>query len=901
MPLSELEFRGPNTKSNSGGEVSLCLPEPLGGPTISRKRRSLEKRAVTFPNPPGGVLDVQRLENAMWRLWRRENRKRAWQPWYSALPEEGQKASKQIGSQIDFPQVRQLLHKQDLFNMRNLALHLAQRSSEGSVEAGQSTEIPSTPRSTTSTQLEFQDSTEAGVAHCCDAVGLYPRLRGDSGECFPLWPDQSDAEIDSQPTVDMVHGRLTTVFTMKVQEGTPGGSFRNKFFPRECPKRLRPLRRWSDPEGWPDGKLPGEMDNVVLPPDDNVLLDIETPKLHWLDVQGRLEFDRTVNTTLHAHSVKVWGIFEMGTAEEPIPPGVKAEVVLWGDEQSITVIMVEGLFLVNKVIAVLGQFSAVGSPSVHSQAWTRLATTASEGATELTLRGNQSDWPMGSQIAISATEFPQPPATTETEVRQIASKPVYDAVSDTTTFSLDTNLTFRHFAGVVDSSSENTQWPRPVLAAAVALLDGRSNVVLRTGEADTDHGGELVIAGSSDGRWEGIANVSNIDFVKMGKHLYQAPALKFNFLGGQNNMSSVENCVFSHSQSGAIEANHVSHLRITQNVFHRTFRSAVWLRDTCRHDSIVLHKNIAIETFRHPRENWIRQFGSFFLEVRPGELVGNVAAGSTDTGFILRPQLQTCQKGDAGTPKLQQDAHECAAGSEEEDDEMNEAVAAMTGMFILSGCQGTCNECAQIHGLVAWKNAHAGIITAEQTANVRLDTVLVSDNHIGVTMRFLRPPTDMDNRVYSYNMTVFGSTAASTCAASIDCRAYGEEDTVGETCNSVIGSAYRRASYGKDRQTAWVGDDQARDENWSWKSGPSAATSWGESSWRGAGESWSWRTRSETGSQASWEDSYEVNFVTDERYVEPKEKDQEDRKGKVKVAGAEDESGEKKASGKVSS
>jgi len=601
------------------------------------------------------------------------------------------------------------------------------------------------------------------------------------------------AEIDSQPTVDMVHGRLTTVFTMKVQEGTPGGSFRNKFFPRECPKSgcpqpnvvgpggLRPLRRWSDPEGWPDGKLPGEMDNVVLPPDDNVLLDIETPKLHWLDVQGRLEFDRTVNTTLHAHSVKVWGIFEMGTAEEPIPPGVKAEVVLWGDEQSITVIMVEGLFLVNKVIAVLGQFSAVGSPSVHSQAWTRLATTASEGATELTLRGNQSDWPMGSQIAISATEFPQPPATTETEVRQIASKPVYDAVSDTTTFSLDTNLTFRHFAGVVDSSSENTQWPRPVLAAAVALLDGRSNVVLRTGEADTDHGGELVIAGSSDGRWEGIANVSNIDFVKMGKHLYQAPALKFNFLGGQNNMSSVENCVFSHSQSGAIEANHVSHLRITQNVFHRTFRSAVWLRDTCRHDSIVLHKNIAIETFRHPRESrdWIRQFGSFFLEVRPGELVGNVAAGSTDTGFILRPQLQTCQKGDAGTPKLQQD-------------EMNEAVAAMTGMFILSGCQGTCNECAQIHGLVAWKNAHAGIITAEQTANVRLDTVLVSDNHIGVTMRFLRPPTDMDNRVYSYNMTVFGSTAASTCAASIDCRAYGEEDTVGETCNSVIGSAYRR-------------------------------------------------------------------------------------------------------------
>ena len=31
------------------------------------------------------------------------------------------------------------------------------------------------------------------------------------------------------------------------------------------------------------------------------------------------------------------------------------------------------------------------------------------------LRGNQSSWPVGAALAISATEFPQPPATTETE------------------------------------------------------------------------------------------------------------------------------------------------------------------------------------------------------------------------------------------------------------------------------------------------------------------------------------------------------------------------------------------------------------------------------------------------------------------------------------------------------
>ena len=30
-------------------------------------------------------------------------------------------------------------------------------------------------------------------------MGLYPRLRGDSGECFPLWPDQSDVMLSRKP------------------------------------------------------------------------------------------------------------------------------------------------------------------------------------------------------------------------------------------------------------------------------------------------------------------------------------------------------------------------------------------------------------------------------------------------------------------------------------------------------------------------------------------------------------------------------------------------------------------------------------------------------------------------------------------------------------------------------
>lgn len=291
----------------------------------------------------------------------------------------------------------------------------------------------------------------------------------------------------------------------------------------------------------------------------------------------------------------------------------------------------------------------------------------------------------------------------------------------------------------------------------------------------------MVIGGSSDGNWEGIATISNVDFIRMGKFWYQAPALKFNFLGGQKNMSRVENCVFSYSQSGAIEANYVSHLELVDNVFHRTTRTAVWIRGTSSHDAVVLRRNIAIETLRHPNENteWIRHFGSFYLEVRPAELYGNVAAGSCDTGFILRPQMKACQKGDLGLARLQQE-------------ELNEAVATMTGVFILDACQDDCDQCAQVHGLVAWKSAHGGIMSGDQNANVRLDTILLADNHIGMALRFVRATTDMNHRTYSYNISVFGSTAASTCDASTECRAYGETDAVGVACNSVVGDYYRR-------------------------------------------------------------------------------------------------------------
>lgn len=159
----EIDFSCMTSSTSNKEAVSHHLPEPLGGPAVSRKRRSLDNRAASLPNPQGSLLDVQRLENAVWRLWPREQR--AWQPWYSVLPDEGEKASEELGSQIDLLQVQRLLHKQDVLSQ--FALHLVQRAH--SIGA-QSTETPATPRSLASSAPEAEDEESTGWAGWMDAA-----------------------------------------------------------------------------------------------------------------------------------------------------------------------------------------------------------------------------------------------------------------------------------------------------------------------------------------------------------------------------------------------------------------------------------------------------------------------------------------------------------------------------------------------------------------------------------------------------------------------------------------------------------------------------------------------------------------------------------------------------------
>ena len=49
--------------------------------------------------------------------------------------------------------------------------------------------------------------------------------------------------------------------------------------------------RWSEPSTWPDGAVPATGASVAIPADKAVLLDVSTPALSSLEIDGALVFD----------------------------------------------------------------------------------------------------------------------------------------------------------------------------------------------------------------------------------------------------------------------------------------------------------------------------------------------------------------------------------------------------------------------------------------------------------------------------------------------------------------------------------------------------------------------------------------------------------------------------------
>lgn len=176
---------------------------------------------------------------------------------------------------------------------------------------------------------------------------------------------------------------------------------------------------------------------------------------------------------------------------------------------------------------------------------------------------------------------------------------------------------------------------------------------------------------------------------------------------------------------------------------------------------------------------WNNPFAGFFVwNDKITELSGNVVAGSDDMGFVVYP-VDGCNAATvAGRSRRGDPAHKISN---------NEAYGTLVGHFIMPS--GT-PECKSLHGLKAWKNAHIGIVTVDQSANLRIIAPEIADNHEGISLNFVQKGFKAFSTIE--DAKILGSTAASTCDESTSCRAVSQQDTRGIKCNSEYGEHFRR-------------------------------------------------------------------------------------------------------------
>lgn len=110
---------------------------------------------------------------------------------------------------------------------------------------------------------------------------------------------------------------------------------------------------------WPGGVLPAEGENVTIPYEWRVKLDVEPPILNYLHINGILRFDPDRDdTVLQAHYIWVsQGILQAGTEDEPYTSNIN--IILHGEKDD-NYLVLDPAASGNKMLAVTGGLELYG-------------------------------------------------------------------------------------------------------------------------------------------------------------------------------------------------------------------------------------------------------------------------------------------------------------------------------------------------------------------------------------------------------------------------------------------------------------------------------------------------------------------------------------------------------------
>lgn len=411
---------------------------------------------------------------------------------------------------------------------------------------------------------------------------------------------------------------------------------------------------WTDSTIWSLGRVPTNLDRVAIGASTVVTYSaLSNARIDGLEISGSLVFSTAINTRLLVANLTVMpsGTLQIGTAANPLPRQIKAEIVI--ADKPLDLVLDPRQY--GTGLIVLGTIDIHGAQLVDT--WSRLSAEGLAGQNSLTVSGNVSSWRPGDTLVLPDSrqvvtsmvdEFLAgeiPPQWEEVTIDRIVGNRVY----------LTAALRFDHL-GAHNSLGQLELLPH------VAILS--RNVVIRSENPNGTRGHTLYVNRASVdieyarfqdlGRTDAFENLDSSTFDEDGDvthvgtnqigryavHLHHLvgpenptnTGYQFKFVGNTVDGSKKWGVAVHDSSWGLIDANVVYNAQgagiVTEDgtEIGNLFRNNITIRMQGTHED---GKSGTAEG------DYGRGGSGFWFRAGGNHVMGNVAADSTFAGFVI--------------------------------------------------------------------------------------------------------------------------------------------------------------------------------------------------------------------------------------------------------------------------
>ncbi|HEX5285174.1 MAG TPA: G8 domain-containing protein [Bryocella sp.] len=327
--------------------------------------------------------------------------------------------------------------------------------------------------------------------------------------------------------------------------------------------------KWSNPATWPNRKVPVAGDKVTIDAGKEVVLDVNTPPLNGLTIEGKLSFADDKDLELTTEWIMLHGELEIGT--EKAPHTRKATITFTNNVKDEDISGVGGTTdRVDRGILLMG-----GTLNLHgdrTNSWTKLSGTANAGATSIQVL-NAAGWRAGDEIVLASTDF---------DPRQAERRTI--AAVKGNTITLDKKLDYMHFGKITFDVDERGE---------VGLLTRNIKLQASADAAESFYGGHVMAMAGSKMFVEGV------EFNRMGQNMTLARYPIHWHLIGDAQGQYIKNSSLHDTYNRCVTVHGTNFLDVENNVTYNTVGHCFFLEDGIEHGNEFI-KNLAIQTKCHP-------------------------------------------------------------------------------------------------------------------------------------------------------------------------------------------------------------------------------------------------------------------------------------------------------------